>query len=77
MAGSGESGSKRETKEQVRLVLGIVALVVLVAFVLDNRHEVKVGFVVTESNPRLIWVLVFTAVLGAAVDRLVRRIRSR
>jgi len=58
-------------------VLAVVVVVGLVAFVLDNRDEVSVGFVFWESKTRLIWVLVVTAVLGAVADRLVRRLRAR
>ncbi len=58
-------------------MLAVVVVVGLVAFVLDNRDEVSVGFVFWESKTRLIWVLVVTAVLGAVADRLVRRLRAR
>jgi uncharacterized integral membrane protein len=68
---------KRENREVVRLVAAGVGLVVLVAFVLDNSHTVKVGFVFFSSNLSLIWVLLIAAVLGAVVDRLVILLRRR
>lgn len=68
---------RRHPKEIARLVAAALVVVALVAFVLDNRHPVRVGFIFTESETRLIWVLLLTALLGAVADRLVRRRRSR
>ena len=53
------------------------ALVLLIAFVLANSHQVEVGFVVTTTRLSLIWVLLIAAVLGALVDRLVILLRQR
>jgi uncharacterized integral membrane protein len=59
----------------------VVALVLLVAFVLDNSRTVTVGFVFFSTRISLIWVLLIAAFLGAAVDRLIillaRRRRKR
>jgi uncharacterized integral membrane protein len=55
---------------------GLVALL-LVAFILDNRQSVRVGFVFTERDAPLIWVLIVTALLGAVIGALVRRLRAR
>ena len=44
----------------------------LLAFVIDNRHSVRVGFIVTDKRVPLIAVLVITAVLGAIIDRLLQ-----
>ncbi len=65
------SARKLETREIVRIVVAVVALILLIAFVLDNSQTVKVGFVFFSARVSLIWVLLIAAVLGALVDRLV------
>jgi hypothetical protein len=47
-----------------RAVLAAVLLVLLVAFVLDNTREVRVGYVIGDATMPLIIVLVVTAVVG-------------
>ncbi len=64
-------------REIVRVLLLLVVIGLLVAFVVDNSQSVRVGFVFTDANPPLIWVLVVTALLGALADRLWLRRRSR
>lgn len=59
-------------RELIRLCGAIVLVLVLVAFVVDNRHSVRVGFVVTDRRVPLIGVLIVTALLGAVIDRLLR-----
>lgn len=59
-------------RELIRLSGAVALVLVLVAFVVDNRHTVRVGFIVTDRRVPLIFVLVITAVLGAVVDRLLR-----
>ena len=71
MSGTTGSGKKRDTREIVRLVVAGLGLVLLIAFVVDNSHKVKVGFVFFNSTLSLIWVLLIAAFLGALVDRLV------
>jgi uncharacterized integral membrane protein len=61
-----------DRREIARVTALIVIVAILVAFVLDNSHSVRVGFVFTDREPRLIWVLMITALLGAAADRLIR-----
>ncbi len=68
---------KRETREIVRLAVAGIALVLLIAFVLDNSQTVKVGFVFFSTRLSLIWVLLIAALLGALVDRLVILLRER
>ena len=46
------------------MVAGL-GLVLLIAFVLDNSHTVKVGFVFFNTELSLIWVLLIAALLGA------------
>ena len=58
---------------------GMVALLAaaLVAFMIDNTQSVRVGFVFSERNPPLVWVLILTASLAIALDRLIRWKRNR
>lgn len=73
----GSSAKKRETKEIVRIAVAAVALILLIAFVLDNSQTVKVGFVFFSTRISLIWVLLIAAVLGALVDRLIMLLAQR
>ena len=58
-------------------LIGTVAIVILLlAFVLSNRDTVNIDFLVFDINVALIWVLVGTALLGAAAGFLLGR-RSR
>ena len=76
--GSGRSpGHKRETREIVRIVVAGLAVILLIAFVLDNSQTVKVGFVFFNTRLSLIWVLLIAAVLGAGADRLFILVRRR
>jgi uncharacterized integral membrane protein len=68
---------KKSPREIARLVVFALGLVLLIAFVLANSHQVEVGFVVTTTRLSLIWVLLIAAVLGALVDRLVILLRQR
>ncbi len=68
---------RRSNREVARLVVTGLGLVLLIAFVLDNSHTVKVGFVFFNTKLSLIWVLIIAAVLGALVDRLVIYLSQR
>jgi uncharacterized integral membrane protein len=67
----------RQRRDAVRLVGGLVLVAVLVAFVVDNSRSVRVGFLVTDRQVPLIWVLIVTALLGAVADRLLRAVWRR
>lgn len=57
--------------------VGVAAIVVLLlAFVLSNRDDVNIDFLVFDINMALIWVLLGTALFGAAAGFLLGR-RSR
>lgn len=70
---------KREVRDIARIVAALVILAFLIGFVLDNSQSVTVGFVFFSSKVPLIWVLLFTALLGACLDRLLvwRRAKER
>jgi uncharacterized integral membrane protein len=70
-------GKKRDPREITRIAVAVAGLILLIAFVLDNSQNVKVGFVFFNAELSLIWVLLIAAVLGALVDRLVILLRSR
>jgi uncharacterized integral membrane protein len=74
-----EAIRKRETRDNVRIVLAVVIVGILIAFVIANSEKVSVHFLIFTSQVRLIWVLVVTALLGAMADRLlvIRRARMR
>lgn len=72
-----ESAGEIDKGRIARLVVLGALVIVLVAFVVDNTQSVRVGFVFLERNPPLIWILVITAAIGAAIDRMVRWRRHR
>jgi uncharacterized integral membrane protein len=61
-----------DNRDTARLVVAVVLVAALVAFVVDNIDSVKVGFVFTDRDIPLIFVLVATALIGAILDRLVQ-----
>ncbi len=72
-----DSNNDVDKRHLIRLIAIGVLVVVLIAFVVDNTQSVRVGFLFFERNPPLIWILVVTAALGAAIDRLIRWRRNR
>ena len=65
----------RDSREVARLVGALVLLALLIAFVIDNTRDVKIGFVFFDHNTRMIYVLIVTAVVGVLLDRLWQRRR--
>ncbi|MDQ6698375.1 MAG: LapA family protein, partial [Actinomycetota bacterium] len=59
----------------VRHLPAAILVIVLVAFAVDNRRKVTVGFLVTDKRVPLVFVLVATAVIGALVGALLRHRR--
>jgi uncharacterized integral membrane protein len=53
---------------------GLVALLVLVIFVVQNSQEVTVDFLFTETSTPLVFALVFAGALGALVGWLLPRV---
>jgi uncharacterized integral membrane protein len=60
-----------------RLIAFVVILGVLVWFAVGNREPVRVSFLVVHAKVRLIYALVFAAILGALADRLFTLVRRR
>jgi uncharacterized integral membrane protein len=73
----GTSAGKRDVKEIARLVIGVVGLVLLIAFVVGNSNDVKVNYIFGHVHTSLIWVILIAAVLGVLVDRLVIAVGKR
>jgi uncharacterized integral membrane protein len=81
----GRSRSGEEAREDSGLLTKLILLVALVAyliaFVLENRKEVNVHFVVASSRVSLIWVILLSITIGAlgwaVVSQLNRRRRRR
>ena len=75
------SRPERSASEQVRLGAAGVLLVILAIFVLKNTDRTRVDFVFTDVRMPLIFVLIGTAVVGAATSHLLmwvyRRRRNR
>jgi uncharacterized integral membrane protein len=67
----------RDPREVGRLVGALVLLGLLIAFVVDNTGEAKVGFVFFDHDTRMIYVLIVTALVGVALDRLWQHRRRR
>jgi putative membrane protein len=62
----------RDSGDTARIVVAVVIAAALIAFVVDNVKSVKVGFVFTDREIPLIFVLIATALLGVILDRLVQ-----
>ena len=77
-SGAGRArGAMRDNREIIRLVVGGLGLVVLIAFVVGNSNDVKVNFIFANATTSLIWVILVSAVLGVLVDRLIIAIGKR
>ena len=74
---SGAKRSKGDNREIIRLVVGGIGLVLLIAFVVGNSKHVKVNFIFANATTSLIWVILVSAVLGLLVDRLIIAVGKR
>ena len=64
----------KEHNNIARLVIGVVLLIIVIAFVLDNTRKVKIGYVVGDHQTRLIYVLVITVAIGICLGVLFDRL---
>ena len=64
-------------KPEARLIIGLVALALVVAFAFANTERVNVDYLIFDRNSRLIYVVLASAVLGALADRLIRLRRRK
>jgi uncharacterized integral membrane protein len=68
--------SGRGTGDLLRHLPAAILAILLIAFAIDNRNEVTVGFVFVDQEVRLVYVLLITAILGAVLGALLRHRRS-
>jgi lipopolysaccharide assembly protein A len=61
---------------EARWVVGAVIAILLVVFALMNRQGVEIDYVFFSRESPLVWVIIVSALVGAAIDRLLV-IRSR
>lgn len=76
--GPGRDGIDERQARQIGLVVAAVLVVVLlVVFVIENSDPVSVSFVFFSADISLIWVIVLSAVAGAAIGIFVARLVRR
>jgi uncharacterized integral membrane protein len=63
--------------QQVRLAVAGVLGILLLIFAFQNRDPVSVDFIFFTREPRLIYIILGSAILGAIAGSLVRRSRAR
>jgi uncharacterized integral membrane protein len=76
----GEAHLDRPPRERgvfTRLVILVVVIAYAVAFVLENRKDVRVHFVFIKTTVSLIWLILLSLVLGALAARLLPLYRRR
>jgi uncharacterized integral membrane protein len=66
-----------DARDAARVIAVVVLVALLIAFVVANTREVKVGYVFGTHKLRLIYILVITFALGVVVDRLWQSRRRR
>ncbi|HEY3671257.1 MAG TPA: LapA family protein [Acidimicrobiia bacterium] len=69
----GRPPHERDTRRTVRTVLGVVLLVIVVALVVDNRDDVRIGYVFGDVRIPLALVIVLSLLVGVAVGWLFGR----
>jgi uncharacterized integral membrane protein len=63
-------GTRQGTRDQLRHAPAAVLAIIIVAFAIDNHQQVTVGFVFTDEKVPLVFVLVATTLIGAAIGAL-------
>jgi uncharacterized integral membrane protein len=66
-----------ERRVFARLVILLAVVAYAVAFVLENRKDVRVHFVFVKTTVSLIWLILLSLVLGALAARLLPLYRRR
>jgi uncharacterized integral membrane protein len=62
-----------ERARTAKIVLGLILLILLLIFVIQNSKAVRVHLVFTEVQVALVWVFLACALLGAAIALLLGR----
>ena len=64
-------------RNQVRIAIAGIAVVLVLLFAFQNRDPVKVDYLFFDRESRLIYVILGSAILGAIAGSLFRRARHR
>jgi uncharacterized integral membrane protein len=72
-----KSGRTRESLATVRLIVAALVALYAIAFIVLNTHSTKVDFVFTSTNVSVIWVILLSLAIGAALGVLVVQLRRR
>ncbi len=76
-AGETTPARPKARKAKTRQIGALLIVLALVAFVVDNTHTVRIGFVFFHADLALIWVLIGTALLTLGAERLLLRRSGR
>jgi uncharacterized integral membrane protein len=68
---------RQRQRPPARLVVAAIAGVLVLWFAIVNSQRVKVDYIITERESRLIFVILGSALLGALAGALLRRARRR
>ena len=80
--GSPEAQADRQHLDQLRrarqarvakFVVVLVIVVILIVFIVANAKPVRVSYVFVTGHPKLIWVMLFCAILGGIAGYLLGR----
>lgn len=74
---AGSEGVDEQRQVSVRLVIFLVVALLVVLLGVDNRHNVRVNYLVGDSEFPLVWVILASLVAGAILGRTWTFIRSR
>ena len=72
-----DDNAKPERSERGRLIAAVILVGVIAALAIDNYREVKIGYVLGDARVHLVYLLLVTALLGAAAGYLARSRRKR
>jgi uncharacterized integral membrane protein len=70
-------GGDRGPRRYLPLIIGGIALLYLIVFVVENRKTVSVHWVVGTTRSSLIWVILVSLALGLLIGVGLSRLRRR
>ena len=71
------NGDQDGGRRYLPLILGGLALVYLIVFVIENRKKVSVHWVGGTTHSSLVWVIVVSFALGVLCGVMLSRLRRR
>ena len=72
-----KSGRTRGSLATVRLIVAALVALYAIAFIALNTHSTKVDLVFGSTDVSVIWVILLSLVIGAALGVLVLQLRRR